>query len=429
MNSTKQQKRNVLIAAFITLLIFSGYVIYQNVSFKTEWKYVEYNNGYKLVSYTQAFNDNTTEISVPAQYEGKYVVAIDDKAFYKNKKIKKVIIPDTVTELGSSVFKECRKLESVELSKNTSVMGGECFKDCKSLTAIILPDSLTEIRGETFMGCSSLKTVVLPNKITEIKGNTFENCSSLEIINIPSGVTRIAAHAFYGCTSLFNVFVPDTVKEIGSSAFRLCDSLETIELPEGVSINERAFKESPTRILEKQIPDDLWGEIINEIQNKDNYEALYVIYDKAKGPEEVLIRNGIVCVVDSIKYEEIIKDGFALREFTETDELVTYLEYAKEMGAKYAQCEFYTEIGSEKVGHPYFATSSEYIDDLIADLQVSEELNNSIADVENYDAVPEAQIDTNIGSNSTFYMGDIETYVVPDNATNSGLKAAESIGE
>ena len=429
MSSAKKQKKNVIIAALVVVVLFLGYVIFQNVSFKTEWNFVEYNNGYKLVSYTQAFNDNTKEISIPAQYEGKDVVAIEDKAFYKNNKIEKVIIPDTVIELGSSVFKECKNLETVEMSKNISVMGGECFKDCKSLTAIILPDTLTEVRGETFMGCSSLREVILPKNITEIKGNTFENCSSLESIEIPSGVTRIAAHAFYGCTSLSNVFVPDTVNEIGSSAFRQCDSLESIELPEGVSINERAFKESPTRLLKKQIPDDLWDDITSEIQSKDNYEALYVIYDKAKGPEEILIRNGIVCIVDSIKYEEIIREEFALREFTETDELVAYLEDAKKQGAKYAQCEFYTEVGSERVGHPYFATSSGYIDDLIADLQTDDKTDNPIADVEIYDEVPTAEIDTNIGIESAFDMKDIVTYELPDGATNSGLKAAESIGE
>ena len=157
MTSSKRQKRSVLIAGIIAITLFMGYAIFQNISFETEWIYEKYNDGYKILSYTQAFDDNTTEIVVPDKYEGKDVVAIDDKVFYKNNKIKKVIIPDTVTELGASVFKKCKNLETVELSKNLTVIGGECFKECKSLTSIILPDSITEIRGETFVGCSSLK--------------------------------------------------------------------------------------------------------------------------------------------------------------------------------------------------------------------------------------------------------------------------------
>ena len=371
MTSSKRQKRSVLIAGIIAITLFMGYAIFQNISFETEWIYEKYNDGYKILSYTQAFDDNTTEIVVPDKYEGKDVVAIDDKVFYKNNKIKKVIIPDTVTELGASVFKKCKNLETVELSKNLTVIGGECFKECKSLTSIILPDSITEIRGETFVGCSSLKEVILPENITEIKGNTFENCSALESIYIPEGVTRIAAHAFYGCTSLSDVFVPDTVNEIGSSAFRKCDSLESIELPEGVSINERAFKESPTRLLKKPIPDDLWDDIVKEIQSKESYESLYVIYEKATGPDEIMILDDVVCIVDSIKYEEIIKEEYALREFKEPEELVGYLEEAKNKGAKYVHYKFYTEIGSKKAGTTYFVSANGEIDDAIADFQDS----------------------------------------------------------
>lgn len=395
MTSSNRQKKSVLIAGIIAIILFVGYAIFQNLSFETEWKYEKYNDGYRIISYTQAFNDNTTEIVIPDKYEGKDVVAIDDKVFYKNKRIKKVIIPDTVTELGASVFKECKNLETVELSKNLTVIGGECFKDCKSLMSIILPDSITEIRGETFMECSSLKEVILPKNITEIKGNTFENCSALESIYIPEGVTRIAAHAFYGCTSLSEVFLPDTVTEIGSSAFRKCDSLESIELPEGVNINERAFKESPTQLLKKQIPDYLWDDITNEIQSKDEYEALYVIYEKVDGPEEILIRDGVVGIVDSIKYEEIIKEEFALREFTETDDLVAYLEEAKKKGAQYIQTEFYTEVGSDKTGRPYFVKSVGYIEDVISDIQGAdhskefEEIENELSTVD-----PQEKIET-----------------------------------
>lgn len=355
MSSAKKQKKNVIIAALVAVVLFLGYVISQNVSFKTEWNFVEYNNGYKLVSYTQAFNDNSKEISIPAQYEGKDVVAIEDKAFYKNNKIEKVIIPDTVTELGSSVFKECKNLETVEMSKNISVMGGECFKDCKSLTAIILPDTLTEVRGETFMGCSSLKEVILPKNIIEIKGNTFENCSSLESIEIPSGVTRIAAHAFYGCTSLSNVFIPDTVNEIGSSAFRQCDSLESIELPEGVSINERAFKESPTQIRYKGDDSSLLNyeteieidktaeEIIAEYSSEFNEidDELSTIDSQEKIESLFVVCN----VVNGIKIPDIstLDNSVWISETSRSDsweiintkkEILSFLKKAEVIGAK-----------------------------------------------------------------------------------------------
>ena len=113
-----------------------------------------------------------------------------------------------------------------------------------------LPEHLTYLGGEAFYHCSSLEEVNLPAGLTEIRGNTFEECSSLLRIEIPDNVTRIGGHAFYGNTSLEEVVIsPDSkLQQIGSSAFRCCDSLREITLPRGVSVNERAFKETPVRI-------------------------------------------------------------------------------------------------------------------------------------------------------------------------------------
>ena len=127
---------------------------------------------------------------------------------------------------------------------------GNTFSNMPFLSEVTLPDSITEIRGQAFKNCRSLEEVNLPAGLTEIRGNTFEECSSLLRIEIPDNVTRIGGHAFYGNTSLEEVVIsPDSkLQQIGSSAFRCCDSLREITLPRGVSVNERAFKETPVRI-------------------------------------------------------------------------------------------------------------------------------------------------------------------------------------
>ena len=104
-----------------------------------------------------------------------------------------------------------------------------------------------EIRGDTFANLKSLETISLPKYIKEIRGNTFEN-SGLKVIAIPNGVTRIGGRAFFDCDDLESVILPSTLNEIGSSAFRNCDSLYNIKIPKRTIINEKAFKESPTRI-------------------------------------------------------------------------------------------------------------------------------------------------------------------------------------
>lgn len=253
-----------------------GYSTYsqseESVAFdrQEEHTFTAYGDGYKLVC--GGSNYMTEEsIVIPDQYQGQDVVAIGNSAFAGFDHLQSVEIPESVQTIGGGAFMGCRKLKEVSFGSAVSVMEGECFKGCTSLERIVIPTAVTEIRGNCFEDCAALTEVVLhdgieaihgyafadckslseitlPSKITEVRGNTFENCTSLRSIRIPEGVVRIGGHAFRNCSALSDVSVPGTLKEIGSSAFRECDSLYEIHLPKGASVNERAFKDSPTRI-------------------------------------------------------------------------------------------------------------------------------------------------------------------------------------
>ena len=164
--------------------------------------------------------------------------------------LEEVSLPDTIVEIRGQAFKNDVSLTKVNIPSKLEYLGGGAFYNCKSITKIELPDTLTYLGGEAFYDASSLKSIKLSNQLPEIRGNTFENCTSLESIFIPDSVTRIGGHAFYGNSSLKRVYLTPNSKltEIGSSAFRRCDSLRNIGLPGNVSVNERAFKESPTNI-------------------------------------------------------------------------------------------------------------------------------------------------------------------------------------
>lgn len=193
---------------------------------------------------------NLTTASIPDTYNGEPVTGLRGNTFSNMPLLKEVDLPNTITEIRGQAFKNCRSLQRVTVPNRLSYLGGGAFYNCKSLEAIALPDTVTELGGEAFYGCSSLISVKLSAGLTEIRGNTFENCTSLQRVEIPDPVVRIGGHAFYGNTSLSEVSISPTscLQEIGSSAFRCCYRLEEITLPTGVSINDRAFKESPTQI-------------------------------------------------------------------------------------------------------------------------------------------------------------------------------------
>lgn len=173
---------------------------------------------------------------------------INGSAFNNCTHLFMITLPESLTYLGAGAFASCSSLQLITIPQNVTEINGQTFAYCTSLSKITLHDNITNISGEAFMECRSLDNVILPSKITEIHGNTFENCTSLTSIDIPEGVTRIGGHAFYGCSSLQEVSIPSSMLEIGSSAFRCCYSLETVSVPNGTSINERAFKESPTKV-------------------------------------------------------------------------------------------------------------------------------------------------------------------------------------
>ena len=208
----------VLIAVAVagSLLLFSKPRIF----------YEQADDGYYVRLYVYGLTNMTTA-TIPDTYQGEKVVGLRGNTFSNMPFLTEVSLPDSITEIR-----------------------GQAFKNCRSLERVTLPKHLTYLGGEAFYHCSSLEEVNLPVGLTEIRGNTFEECSSLLRIEIPDNVTRIGGHAFYGNTSLEEVVIsPDSkLQQIGSSAFRCCDSLREITLPRGVSVNERAFKETPVRI-------------------------------------------------------------------------------------------------------------------------------------------------------------------------------------
>ena len=188
--------------------------------------YEQADDGYYVRFYVYGLTNMTTA-TIPDTYQGEKVVGLRGNTFSNMPFLTEVSLPDSITEIR-----------------------GQAFKNCRSLERVTLPKHLTYLGGEAFYHCSSLEEVNLPVGLTEIRGNTFEECSNLLRIEIPDNVTRIGGHAFYGNTSLEEVVIsPDSkLQQIGSSAFRCCDSLREITLPRGVSVNERAFKETPVRI-------------------------------------------------------------------------------------------------------------------------------------------------------------------------------------
>ncbi|UKI52535.1 MAG: leucine-rich repeat domain-containing protein [Clostridium sp.] len=179
--------------------------------------------------------------------------ASSNKTFYINNELAtSITIPDGVTAIPSSAFRNCTRLKSVTIGNGVTSIGMGAFYNCTGLTSITIPDSVTSIGNYAFEDCTGLTSITIPDSVTSIGAGAFFDCTGLTSIIVDEGntkyhsagnclietatktlisgcktsviptdgsVTSIDSSAFSGCIGLTSVTIPDSVTSIGYSAF------------------------------------------------------------------------------------------------------------------------------------------------------------------------------------------------------------------
>ena len=143
--------------------------------------------------------------------------------------IKTLIIPNTdgYREFKNRCFANLTSLETVILQEGVTFShnGGEIFYKCKKLKNIIWPDSMAIIPQGFFMHCTNIKSIEqlhLPESVNKIDIQAFLG-SGLEQITIPENITTIKQGAFIGVPARTATFKHKKLFEmdIFSDAFRV----------------------------------------------------------------------------------------------------------------------------------------------------------------------------------------------------------------
>ena len=185
------------------------------------------------------------ELIIPSEYNGLPVKEIGDYAFqYVDNSwdytagvtsggnnlhdfVKKVVIPDSVTKIGTNAFAILDEdwlenfsttLETVEMGNNVTECGEMAFGCCNRLHEIKLSNALIKISNHMFWRCDALKEINLPKDITAIEPYAFAACYQLTELSVPDKVASIGDEAFAG-SEIVKLVIPKSVITIGEIIF------------------------------------------------------------------------------------------------------------------------------------------------------------------------------------------------------------------
>lgn len=159
-----------------------------------------------------------------------------------NPALKKIILPEGITDTGQISFYNCTALTDVTLPDGLTIINRNAFRSCNALKSIKLPETVTDIENLAFPKCTALENINIPEKVTKIGEQAFYNCQKLKSIKLPDNLESIEKQAFYGCIALESIDIPDKTKDIGEQAFLVCSGLTSLTIGDGmINIGKEAF--------------------------------------------------------------------------------------------------------------------------------------------------------------------------------------------
>ena len=172
---------------------------------------------------------------------GNGVKSISDNAFNGCSNLQRVYLGAGIESLGSSVFYNCSSLAEIHVSDLAAFCGISTndnlfpfFKNnfttlCvngEAVTDLVIPESVTKIGSYVFAGLRTIKSLEIGSNVTSIGVYAFDNCTALETVKMSSGsfglgtfnsCNVIKVFDLSGCTSVLRISSPYYPPSIGTS--------------------------------------------------------------------------------------------------------------------------------------------------------------------------------------------------------------------
>ena len=204
----------------------SGYSI-DTDNYYTERRYpsnsVFYNAGLNADGLTVTFADGVTRVP-------DYLFATgSSKADGLYAHITKVVMADSVTDIGAYAFYNCHDLTDIDFG-GVQTIGANAFAYNTALKALTLGSAVASAGDSAFRGDTALQSVAFDAALTSLGANAFCGDASLKTLTFPKRLASIGSSCFADCTALSSIdFGQDNVT-LGICAFKSCTSLTEITI-------------------------------------------------------------------------------------------------------------------------------------------------------------------------------------------------------
>lgn len=120
-----------------------------------------------------------TSINIPSG-----ITSIDHNAFREstNLVISNLSLPN-LTSLGEFAFRMTKVEQVSDLGRITTIPQ-QAFYKCETLTSVVIPNTVTSLGNSVFAFSTALTTITIPSSITSIGTSAFNTCSSLSSVTI-----------------------------------------------------------------------------------------------------------------------------------------------------------------------------------------------------------------------------------------------------
>ncbi|MDE6013792.1 MAG: leucine-rich repeat protein, partial [Anaeroplasmataceae bacterium] len=167
-----------------------------------------------------------TVVVIPEEYNGLPVTKIQGEygtGAFARKAIEKVIIPDSILEIGQNSFYNCSQLKTVLIgtSSKLTTIGNNAFSGNSSLQEFYIPVNMIHLGDSVFNNCGSIERFIVAEDNALFKSTCGHLISKDENVLIrgannsviPEGTLKIGTAAFRK-SMITELIVPKTIETI-----------------------------------------------------------------------------------------------------------------------------------------------------------------------------------------------------------------------